>query len=173
MSDAGEHPKSFEKRFGTARGGTACGSRYQSSKRSDTCLAQRAHGCHACLGVHALRKCTEAIKAPPSRTSSQARKQAMVLRTAAHPEGFWNDPDLAEASDLAKITFAIAERAAFSGCFSVENPLASLAGRLPAAVRAARIRGVRLLERERSTYGGQHQKATGMLTIADWLPGPP
>ena len=54
--------------------------------------------------------------APPCRTYSQARRRAKVLRTAAHPEGHGDDPDLAEANELAKITFAFAEP-----LFSVET----------------------------------------------------
>ena len=104
--------------------------------------------------------------APPCRTYSQARRRAKVLRTAAHPEGHGDDPDLAEANELAKITFAFAEP-----LFSVENPLSPLIWRLPAAERVARMRGVRMLEFEQCAYGGQHRKATGVLTNASWLPG--
>ncbi len=110
--------------------------------------------------------------APPCRTFSQARKQAKVLRAAAHPEGFGNYQDLAEASVLAKITFAIAERAVHCGFLSAENPPASLIWRLLAAERTARWRGVRLLVLEQCACGRQRLEATGVLANADGLPGP-
>jgi hypothetical protein len=110
--------------------------------------------------------------APVCRTYSQARKRAKVLRSTIHPEEHGDDPDLAEADELAKITFAIAERAVQYGVFfSVENPLSSLIWRLRAAVRVAGLRGVKMLELEQCAYGGQHRKATGVLTNASWLPG--
>ena len=111
--------------------------------------------------------------APPCRTFSRARKRAKVLRSAVRPEGDGNDPDLAEANELAAITFAVAERAVHCGAFfSVENPLSSLMWRLPAAVRVAGMRGVQLLEFEQCAFGGQHRKATGVLTNGGWLPAP-
>ncbi len=109
--------------------------------------------------------------APCCRTFSRARSCAKVVRPRDHPEDHGGDPDLAEADELAKVTFAIAERAVQVGAFfSVENPLSSLIWRLRAAQRVARLRGVRLLELEQCAFGGQHRKATGVLTNAGWLP---
>jgi hypothetical protein len=112
--------------------------------------------------------------APPCRTLTRARREdkhgkATVMRSDARPEG-WGNPAADEANNIVERMVVLCMLLCKRGAtFAIENPWDSFIWLLKSMQKLLKLKDVQLVLLHQCPYGAVTQKATGILTNAQWM----
>lgn len=112
--------------------------------------------------------------APPCRTLTRARREdefgtVRVLRSDSQPEG-WGDEEAVRGNlVVARMVILCLILHNAGATFSIENPWDSFLWLLRTTSKLMSLKGVELVLLHQCAYGAISQKATGILTTAQWM----